>query len=115
MGTHSVDEESIFAAALARTSPAERRAFLAEACAGDAELRGRVEALLHAPEHPGSFLEPPGAPEFPATVEDPSLAERSGQVIGPYKLLEPIGAGGFGIVFMAEQQEPIRRQVALKI
>jgi serine/threonine protein kinase/lipopolysaccharide biosynthesis regulator YciM len=109
-----VDEESIFAAALRKASPAERRAFLAEACAGDAELRACVEALLLAHENPDSFLEPQSAGLAPTADEQP-LCERPGTAIGPYRLLEQIGEGGFGIVFMAEQQQPLRRKVALKV
>jgi serine/threonine protein kinase/WD40 repeat protein len=107
-----MNAEEIFHDALARPQ-AERRAFLAAACAGDEPLQRRLEALLHAHENPGSFLaEQP--PMSVATVDNP-IAERPGMVIGPYKLLELIGEGGFGIVCMAEQQEPIRRKVALKV
>jgi serine/threonine protein kinase/tetratricopeptide (TPR) repeat protein len=108
-----VDEESLFAAALEKASPGERRAFLAEACSGDTVLRARVEALLDAHENPASFLEPQRARPSP-TVEEP-IHEGPGTVIGPYKLLEQIGEGGFGVVFMAEQQHPVRRKVALKV
>jgi serine/threonine protein kinase len=107
-----MNAEEIFHDALARPQ-AERRAFLAAACAGDEPLQRHLEALLHAHENPGSFLaEQP--PLSVATVDNP-IAERPGMVIGPYKLLEQIGEGGFGIVFLAEQQEPIRRKVALKV
>jgi eukaryotic-like serine/threonine-protein kinase len=109
-----VDEEAIFAAALAKASPGERRGFLAEACGGDPGLRARVEALLAAHENPDSFLEPCRAGLVP-TVDEPAVSERPGAVIGPYKLLEPIGEGGFGVVFMAEQLQPLRRKVALKV
>jgi serine/threonine-protein kinase len=99
-----VDEESLFAAALELISPEERRAFLAEACSGDAALRARVEALLDAQENPASFLEPRRALPS-ATVEEP-IHEGPGTVIGPYKLLQQIGEGGMGTVFMAEQIQP---------
>jgi serine/threonine protein kinase len=69
--------------------------------------------LLVAHQEAGSFLEPP-VPSLVATVDEP-LTERPGTIIGPYKLLEQIGEGGFGIVFMAEQQHPVRRKVALKV
>src|SRR5262245_5107181 len=108
-----MDEEALFAAALARASSRDRRAFLDEACLGDAELRARVEGLLRAHENPDSFLDPPGVGL--AAADEPSVAERPGTVIGPYRLLEQIGEGGFGIVFMAEQTEPVRRKVALKV
>jgi eukaryotic-like serine/threonine-protein kinase len=105
-----MDEESIFTAALGKAPP-QRPAFLAEACGGDVHLRAKVEALLSAHEHPDSFLE---TPAHGAGCAEP-LREGPGTVIGPYKLLEQIGEGGFGIVFMAEQQQPLRRKVALKV
>ncbi|HMC67496.1 MAG TPA: serine/threonine-protein kinase [Gemmataceae bacterium] len=104
--------ESLFAAALQKPS-ADRAAYLDQACADDPALRQRVEALLRAQEAAGSFLESP-APAMVATVDDP-ITERPGTVIGPYKLLEQIGEGGFGVVFMAEQTHPVRRKVALKV
>jgi serine/threonine protein kinase/WD40 repeat protein/Tfp pilus assembly protein PilF len=77
-------------------------------------LRARVEALLRVHDEERSFLRPPAAgPD--ATLDDRPAAEGPGTVIGPYKLLEQIGEGGFGVVFMAEQQRPIRRLVALKV
>src|SRR5206468_3395445 len=69
--------------------------------------------LLKASEQAGSFLESP-APALGTTVDE-LLAERPGGLIGPYKLLEQIGEGGFGVVFLAEQLHPVRRQVALKV
>src|SRR4029077_19399794 len=62
----------------------------------------------------GQFLEKP-APDLLATIDEPAITERPGTVIGPYKLLEQIGEGGFGVVFMADQQHPVRRRVALKV
>ncbi len=109
-----MDEEAIFAAALGQDSSISRRAFLVEACGGDAELRQRVEALLDAHDHPDSFLEPPG-PRRRLVGDEPPIRERPGTGIGPYKLLEQIGEGGFGVVFMAEQAQPVRRKVALKV
>jgi WD40 repeat protein/serine/threonine protein kinase len=108
-----VNEESIFAAALGKAPTPERGAFLDEACAGDANLRAAVEALLYAHDHPDRFLDAPSAGLL-ATVDEP-VREGPGTVIGPYKLLEQIGEGGFGVVFMAEQQHPVRRKVALKV
>ena len=84
-----------------------------DACAGNPELRRRVERLLKTQQEVGSFLES-AAPEICLTVDHP-ISERPGTVIGPYKLLQQIGEGGMGVVFMAEQTEPIQRTVALKI
>jgi len=93
--------------------PAEQRsAFLVSACGGDAELRANVEALLKAHQESGEFLE-----QAPAEVKARTGApgERPGDRIGRYKLLQQIGEGGCGVVFMAEQEEPVRRKVAIKI
>jgi serine/threonine protein kinase/WD40 repeat protein len=110
-------EESIFAAALEKTDPAQRAAFLAQACAGDDALRRQVEELLQAHEAPGSFLNKPAAlPAVTAAFSPAStLREGPGTRIGPYKLLQQIGEGGMGVVYMAEQEEPVRRKLALKI
>ena len=105
--------EAIFFAALEKAAPQERACYLNEACAGDADLRRRVEKMLAAQARAGSFLEQPAA-AISATIDEP-IAERPGTVIGPYKLLEQIGEGGFGVVFMAEQTQPVRRKVALKV
>ena len=106
--------ESIFFLALAMP-PAEREAFLVEACGGDEELRRRVEKMLTAHSEARSFLEvpPPALAPADATIDRP--LEKPGTTIGPYKLLQQIGEGGFGVVFMAEQLEPVQRKVALKV
>jgi WD40 repeat protein/serine/threonine protein kinase len=107
----------LFLKAVEIASPREREAFLDQACAGDADLRAKVEALLRAGEQAGSFLEAPAVAVpagLAATVDEPR-SEGPGTVIGPYKLLQPLGEGGFGVVYLAEQREPVRRQVALKI
>jgi WD40 repeat protein/serine/threonine protein kinase len=106
-------EQSLFIEALEKEDPAERAAFLERACAGDDALRRRIERLLARHEQGGSFLEAP-SPGLVSTVDD-VLREAPGAVVGPYKLLEQIGEGGFGVVFMAEQQHPVRRKVALKV
>jgi WD40 repeat protein/serine/threonine protein kinase len=106
--------EAIFFAALEKGSPQERAAYLEEACAGDPDLRRRVEKMLAAQAQAGGFLEQPA--HNPAlTVEDQAVREAAGTVIGPYKLVEPIGEGGMGTVWMARQTEPVKRVVALKL
>jgi serine/threonine protein kinase/tetratricopeptide (TPR) repeat protein len=104
---------SIFLEAVEKHAPDQWGAFLDEACGQDQELRQRVEVLLRAHGQANSLLDAP-APALGQTIDEPTT-ERPGTVIGPYKLLEQIGEGGFGIVFMAEQTEPVRRKVALKI
>jgi tetratricopeptide (TPR) repeat protein len=105
--------ESILAEAVELPSDADRRAFVEQACAGDAVLRCRVEQLVEDHFRAGSFLESPAVP-LDAPVGAP-VRDGPGAVIGPYRLLEQIGEGGFGVVFLAEQKEPIRRKVALKV
>jgi serine/threonine protein kinase len=110
--------EAIFFAALEKTDIRERIAYLDEACAGDPELRRCVERMLNAQPNVGSFLEKPAADLAAATVppgDAPPIAEGPGTRIGPYKLLQKIGEGGMGVVYMAEQTEPVRRLVALKV
>jgi serine/threonine protein kinase/WD40 repeat protein len=118
-------EVAVFSAA--RLLPAgQRAAYLDEACAGDAALRQLVEALLEAHEEAGEFLEnpAPGAEPTPAagpqslraaSATTSASGEKAGDRIGRYKLLQQIGEGGCGVVYMAEQEEPVRRQVALKV
>jgi serine/threonine protein kinase/tetratricopeptide (TPR) repeat protein len=108
-----MNDEEIFHQALARADPAERAAYLGRACAGEPALRASVEALLRASEGASGFLAGP-APGLGPPVEAPGR-EGPGAVIGPYKLLEVIGEGGMGIVYMAEQVRPVRRKVALKV
>src|SRR2546421_330308 len=106
--------DCIFWDAAQIASAGERDAYLDRACAEDIELRQRVEQLLQARARAESFLESP-APHLVATVAERPISEGPGTIIGPYKLLEQIGEGGFGVVFMAEQQQPLRRKVALKL
>jgi serine/threonine protein kinase/tetratricopeptide (TPR) repeat protein len=109
-----MNERDIFIEALQRPDRAERRVYLDEACGTDLALRRGVEALLQKHANAGSFLESP-AQALADTVDEPAMTERPGTVIGPYKLLEQIGEGGMGLVFVAEQQQPVRRKVALKV
>jgi serine/threonine protein kinase/Tfp pilus assembly protein PilF len=108
--------KEIFADALEKADAAERAAYLSQACGEDAQLRQHVEALLQAHQKAGAFLEepappPPGKKIVLATL----LTEKLGDHIGRYKLLEKIGEGGCGVVYLAEQEEPVKRQVALKV
>jgi eukaryotic-like serine/threonine-protein kinase len=114
-------EVAIFNAAR-RLGGSERAAYLEEACAGDAALRQRIDELLRVDEPAGDFLEKPayGDPSASARPDGTirlslALSEKPGDKIGPYKLLEQIGEGGCGVVYMAEQEAPIRRRVALKV
>src|SRR5262249_15398823 len=92
----------------------DRAAYLDQACAGNPALRGRVEELLRAHDQAGNFLE-----ENPlwsrAVIANPPITEGPGTRIGRYKLLQLIGEGGMGAVYMAEQEQSVRRKVALKI
>ncbi len=106
-------ERELFEVAL-ETAPAERTRYLDGACAGDVSLRSRVEALLARHAEAESFLEkPPMSVDLTGAYQP--ITERPGGIIGPYKLLQQIGEGGFGVVYMAEQGRPVRRMVALKI
>jgi serine/threonine protein kinase/Flp pilus assembly protein TadD len=116
MTTWNPQANELFLKALELRSADERQEYLDRACASDAALRAEVESLLEAGAQAGSFLESPArAPQLVATVDETPIAERPGTVIGAYKLLEQIGEGGFGVVFMAEQTQPVRRKVALKV
>ncbi|HTU88893.1 MAG TPA: hypothetical protein VMF69_02245, partial [Gemmataceae bacterium] len=108
----AMNEQSLFVEALEKQDPAERAAFLDQMCAGDPALRQRLERLLQRHEQDDSFLKSPTA-AWAGIAQ--MIRERPGTVIGPYKLLQQIGEGGMGIVFMAEQEQPVRRKVALKI
>jgi serine/threonine protein kinase/tetratricopeptide (TPR) repeat protein len=118
MNSQENREKSIFEAA--RLCPKEKRAdFVTEACGNDAQLRHRVETLLRAYEEAGEFLEStPAAVSVKALIdvaESVPQAEGPGDRIGRYRLIEKVGEGGCGVVYMAEQEEPVRRRVALKI
>src|SRR5262245_61161487 len=108
---------TLFNEALASASPTERAAYLDRACAGEPDVRARVEALLRAHDEAGLFLA--GDADVPTTANSATLVEgpdeRSGTVIGPYTLVQTLGEGGMGTVYLAEQSEPVRRLVALKV
>lgn len=108
-----LDEQEIFHAARRIEAPEARRAYLESACADEPGLRARVEALLRVHDEEQSFLRPPA--QGPYACGTLLVSEEPGTVIGPYRLLEEIGEGGFGVVFLAEQQQPVRRMVALKV
>ncbi len=126
-------QKSIFLEALEMEGDDQRHAYLDRACAGDERLRAEVEELLHAHERPDNLLD-----GFPSDLVNPAdqygkalrqsadvttdfvphpiaAPEAPGAVIGPYRLMEQIGEGGFGLVFVAQQQRPVRRKVALKV
>jgi serine/threonine protein kinase/tetratricopeptide (TPR) repeat protein len=107
--------KDIFLAAAEQIGPRAREEYLCEACGGDAALRRRVEALLHRHEQAAGFLDAPALPAAPRSDPGDVSAEAAGTRVGPYTLLEQIGEGGMGTVWMAEQQEPVRRKVALKV
>jgi WD40 repeat protein/serine/threonine protein kinase len=122
MNTRKERIEAIFGAAIELGTPEQRAVYLARMCGDDQQLRSEVDELIQAYNKVGSFLtahsdregEPPkGETRGAATLV--SITEKPGDKIGHYKLLEQIGEGGCGVVYMAEQEEPIRRRVAFKV
>src|SRR5262245_60747426 len=110
--------ESVFANALEFATPEERAAYLGQACAGDHALRERGEAVVRAHDRAGHFLDKPDANHgaLEQTRAYVPSSEQVGTVLaGRYKLLEQIGEGGMGAVWVAEQSQPVRRKVALKL
>src|SRR6266404_3227089 len=116
-------EVAIFSAAR-RLPAAERAPYLDQVCAGDAVLRQRLEELLEADDQAVAFLQNPAAgaqPQADASASPRTMeitgvpGEMVGDRIGRYKLLQQIGEGGCGVVYMAQQEEPVRRRVALKV
>ena len=105
----------LFEAAVEIETPSERAAFLDAFCNEDQQFRAEIEELLRHDDAAGSFLDNPCPAGSESTLKKRSIKERPGTIIGSYKLLEQIGEGGFGVVFMAEQTQPVRRKVALKV
>src|SRR6266545_751585 len=108
-------EKEIFFEALEKPTPQERAAFLDGACGTNPVQRARVEALLADHFQQDSFMKEPAVDASVPTLPAPPPSESPAQMLGRYKLLEKIGEGGFGEVWMAEQREPVKRRVALKI
>ena len=111
MGAWNQKANEVFLGAIDLESDEARASFLADACAGDGDLRDSVETLLKAHAAAGTFLASP----VTVDLDPPTLLIPPGTVIGRYKILESIGEGGYGTVFMAEQTTPVQRKVALKI
>ena len=110
-----MDAATILEKALEMAAGMQRSDYLDAACGNDAALKAEVIELIQAHEGAGSFLQPNDSPALAVTQLASSAAEKAGDRIGPYKLLQQIGEGGFGVVFMAEQIEPVSRKVALKV
>jgi len=109
-----LSEKTIFFDALELNDPAARGCYLDQVCANNPELRQSVDALLYASEQANHFIDqPPVKLSSPAGETTPD--EWVGSMLGPYRLMEQIGEGGFGLVFVAQQESPVRRKVALKV
>jgi serine/threonine protein kinase/Tfp pilus assembly protein PilF len=113
MAVKPLEEKDIFNGARQIAAPEERLVYLQEACGNNPAAMRRILELLQVYDQEKSFLE--ASPLAVAATTDEPIAERPGTIIGPYKLMEEIGEGGFGLVFVAEQQLPVRRKVALKV
>src|SRR5262245_48617937 len=112
MPAKPLDEEALFHAARRIADTEARSLFIDQACGDNGGLAERVRALLEMHEQKSESAE---APPLSPTQDYEPVAERPGARVGPYRLMEQIGEGGFGLVFVAEQQEPVKRKVALKI
>ena len=115
------EANELYLKAVEIASPENRRRFVDGACAGKPDLRARVDRLIRAGEQAGSFLEHPAVDSGPTSADGPwatgeaSSSPGAGAVVGPYKLVQEIGEGGMGTVYLAQQTEPVRRVVALKL
>src|ERR1700722_14716619 len=114
MSAESNSATQIFTEAL-RLPPEARRDYLERTCAGDEHLSRKVQALLRAHDRAGRFLEELPSAFAGERVQQIGAIEKPGDRIGRYQLLKQIGEGGWGVVFLAEQKEPVRRLVALKV
>ena len=111
----SNNARTLFLRAVEEVAPEQWPQFLDRECGADAELRAKVSRLLEAQQHAGAFMERPAGPTIEFPTDESPADELIGAKIGPYKLREQIGEGGFGVVYVAEQTEPVRRKVALKV
>jgi eukaryotic-like serine/threonine-protein kinase len=111
MSSQVTTDRSIFLEAIEIASPSERQVFVARTCGGDQQLRSAVEALLAAHGQSGDLLDAPDR----LVRMSAQAGETPGTQVGPYKLLQQIGEGGMGVVYMAEQTQPVQRRVALKV
>ncbi len=114
MSASPLDEHAVFSVAVRIPDCEAREAYLAQVCGADVALFDRVQSLLRAAQRQCSFLESP-PPGVDVTVAAARPGNLEGTLIGRYRILQELGEGGFGVVYMAEQLEPIRRKVALKI
>ena len=109
MTEHARDAEAIFFAALDKTTPQGRVAYVEATCVGEPELLRRVRELLSCHEGSHGLLDAP-PPGLGCTLYMPATSEQPGTFVGPYKLLQQIGEGGMGTVYMAEQTRPVQAQ-----
>src|SRR5262245_59494817 len=112
MANEPIDEKAVFNSARCLASPEERAVYLQVVCGRHPAALQRILDLLRVFDKEKSFLESP--PVILGATRDEPLTENPGTAVGPYKLLQPIGEGGMGSVWMAQQTEPVRRVVAVK-